>query len=138
MKFTRGLVRTAGVVTAAVALTIGAASTSSAATARASCSTTGASGAMSINFGSPFDKMPVSLSVTDTSADGHHVRVRLVTQKSDYNKVYWRWHSLTAGSGKSLSIDTSAQDNQGIYNAAVQVARFEGDTMLNSCTSNWA
>ncbi|WP_406294005.1 hypothetical protein [Streptomyces sp. NBC_00624] len=134
--------RTCGVLLAAGALTVGAASTSSAAAAAvtktASCSTTGASGSsVSVNGSDPRGEVAVTLSVKDTSADGHHVRVRYLTKSDGGSTVTWPWHSNTDGSGTTKVWDTTAQSSYGIYEKGVQIARFEGDTLLNSCT-DWA
>ncbi|MEU1934816.1 hypothetical protein ACH49O_17880 [Streptomyces coeruleorubidus] len=144
MKYTGMIGRATGVVLAATALTVGTASTSSAAaparTVSASCSTTGASGGMSSTFtpGDFFGEFDVTLSVTDTKADSHHVRVRYLTIPVNSSAVRpWQWHSLKAGKGETLVYPTTAQDSNGIQDMGVEVARFEGDKKLNSCT-DWA
>ncbi|MEV7154613.1 hypothetical protein AB0N77_08295 [Streptomyces misionensis] len=127
-----------GVLLAATGLTVGAASMSNAASAAntmtASCSTTGASGSSVSVYGSdPWGEVKVTLRVKDTSADGHHVRVRYLT-KGDSGLVYkWKWHSNTDGSGATKEWETTAWSTYGIYEKGVEVARFEGDTLLNSC-----
>jgi hypothetical protein len=95
---------------------------------------------MSTTFtpGDFFSEMDVTLSVTDTSADGHHVRVRYLTIPVNSSAVRkWPWRSLTAGKGETLVHPTTAQDVNGIQDMGVEVARFEGDRKLNSCT-DWA
>ncbi|MEV2245445.1 hypothetical protein [Streptomyces sp. NPDC049970] len=132
---------TFGVLLAAGALTVGAASTASAAasvTKTASCSTTGASGSsVSVNGSDPRGEVAVTLSVKDTSADGHHVRVRYLTKTDGGSTLTWPWRSNTEGSGVTKVWETTAQSSNGIYEKGVQIARFEGDTLLNSCT-RWA
>lgn len=105
----------------------------------ASCSTTGARGSMGATVPSgdhwPFMEFKIALSVTDTSADGHHVRVRLLTKPVGSQQVFtWPWRSNTAGSGETMSVSTTAQAEYGIEHTGVEVARFEGDKKLNSCT----
>ncbi|MFJ9894015.1 hypothetical protein ACIQPR_11865 [Streptomyces sp. NPDC091280] len=108
----------------------------------ASCSTTGARGSMGATYPTGdnwmYKEFSIALSVTDTSADGHHVRVRLLTKGVGTDATTtWKWHSLTSGSGQTLTLSTSAQSDYGIWATGVEVARFEGDTKLNSCT-DWS
>ncbi|MFE2938609.1 hypothetical protein ACFXKG_05965 [Streptomyces sp. NPDC059255] len=49
----------------------------------------------------------------------------------------WTWRSNTSGANTTKEWATTAQSSSGIYEVGVQVARFEGDTLLNSCT-DWA
>ncbi|MEV0243529.1 hypothetical protein AB0I06_26950 [Streptomyces sp. NPDC050674] len=105
----------------------------------ASCSTTGARGSMGASVPSgdhwPFDEFKIALSVTDTSADDHHVRVRLLTKPVGSQQVFkWPWRSNTKGNGETLTVSTTAQADYGIEHTGVEVARFEGDRKLNSCT----
>lgn len=78
----------------------------------------------------------VGLTVWDTSADGHHVGVRLVTRRSNGTNHYWSWHELYAGSGTHDSWKTSATDSGGIEKVWEEVAVFEGDSKLGSCTTS--
>ncbi|MFF5039862.1 hypothetical protein [Streptomyces nigra] len=131
--------RIATAVAATTVLTVAFAGQASAATYTASCSTTGARGSMGATYPTgdqwPYEEFKIALSVTDTSADGHHVRVRLLTKPVGSQQVLtWKWHSLTAGSGETLTVSTTAGSSYGIYETGVEVARFEGDTKLNSCT----
>ncbi|WP_043675951.1 hypothetical protein [Streptomyces xylophagus] len=85
-----------------------------------------------------YGEFKIALSVTDTSADGHHVRVRLLTKGVGSNATTtWKWHSLTSGAGETLTLSTTAGSDYGIWTTGVEVARFEGDTKLNSCT-DWS
>jgi hypothetical protein len=110
---------------------------SAAALGTASCSTTGASGSVGVDWGiDPYDEVKLAMSVRDTLADGHHVRIRFLSKPVGSSQTfYWAWHSLTAGSGETLTFSTTAQSSYGIDEAGVQVARFEGDALLNSCTA---
>ena len=138
----RNRTRIATAFAAAAGLTVAFTGQASATTYTASCSTTGARGSMGASYPSGdqwmYDEFDIALSVTDTSADGHHVRVRLLTKAvgSDAT-VTWKWHSLTSGSGNTLTFSTTAQTEYGIWDTGVEVARFEGDTKLNSCT-DWS
>ncbi|MEV1079947.1 hypothetical protein AB0I98_17125 [Streptomyces sp. NPDC050211] len=130
--------RIATAVAATAVLTVAFTGQASAAEGTASCSTTGARGSMGANYPSGdnwmYDEFKISLSVSDTSADGHHVRVRLLTKAVGTDAVTtWKWHSLTSGSGNTLTLSTTAQTSNGIWATGVEVARFEGDTKLNSC-----
>ncbi|MGW0967276.1 hypothetical protein [Streptomyces sp. NPDC002516] len=107
--------------------------------ATASCSTTGARGSAGIksptgdlwNYGT----FKLAMSVTDTSADGHHVQIRFLSKEvGNSGTVKWPWHSLTSGSGDTYTFSTTAQDDYGITDTGVEVARYEGSTFLNSCT----
>ncbi|MDT9695525.1 hypothetical protein [Streptomyces sp. P17] len=133
--------RIAATGAAAVVATVAFAGQASAAET-ASCSTTGARGSMRTTYPSgdqwPYGEFKIALSVTDTSADGYHVRVRLLTKWVGSQQVAtWKWHALHAGSGETLTRSTTAQSSYGIEKTGVEVARFEGDTKLNSCT-DWS
>lgn len=130
--------RMATACAATAVLTVAFTGQASAADATASCSTTGASGGMSADYPSgeiwPYLEFGISLSVTDTLADGHHVRVRLITKEVGNSAVVtWKWHSLTSGKGETLTLSTTARDEYGIEATGVEVARFEGDEKLNYC-----
>ncbi|MEU8711164.1 hypothetical protein [Streptomyces sp. NPDC048663] len=108
----------------------------------ASCSTTGARGSMGATYPTgdnwQYAEFKIALSVTDTAADGHHVAVRLLTKAIGTDAVTkWSWHSLLTGKGDTLTLSTTAQTSWGIWATGVEVARFEGDTKLNSCT-DWS
>ena len=49
----------------------------------------------------------------------------------------WPWRANTKGDGKSREWRTTAKNDRGIFAVGVQVARFEGATILNSCV-DWA
>ncbi|MFE1407027.1 hypothetical protein ACFW5D_25915 [Streptomyces sp. NPDC058770] len=134
--------RASGLVLASGALVLVTTNPSSAASAAttktASCSTTGASGSSKTSWnGDPYAEQPVTLSVKDTSADGHHVRVRYLTQQQSGTTRYWSWHSNTDGNATTKSWSTTAKSDYGIWGFGVEIARFEGDTLLNSCVA-WA
>ncbi|MGW0551399.1 hypothetical protein [Streptomyces altiplanensis] len=75
----------------------------------------------------------VSLSVSDTLADGHHVAVRLVTRRSNGSDHYWSWRRLYAGNGTSQTWTTTASDSGGIHLVFREVAVFEGSSMIANC-----
>jgi hypothetical protein len=134
--------RIATACAAAGVMTIAFTGQASAGEGTASCSTTGARGSMGADYPSgehwEYDEFKIALSVTDTSADGHHVRVRLLTKAIGTDAVTpWKWHPLYAGAGETLTLNTTAQTSWGIWATGVEVARFEGDTKLNSCT-DWS
>ncbi|MFF8096018.1 hypothetical protein [Streptomyces sp. NPDC016675] len=102
------------------------------------CSTTGASGSISItNWSNPGANVGISIDLTDTSSDGHHVQIRVISQQYDGKRVNWSWRKNTSGAGTTKEWSTTAYDDRGLHEMGVQVARFEGGTMLNSCTK-WA
>lgn len=95
----------------------------------------GADGGGQWNFVSRTLLEPMTLSVYDKKADGHHVAVRLITRKSDGRNHAWPWHRLYAGKGTSESWGTRASDSGGIRLAFVQVGVFEGSTLLQTCST---
>ncbi|MET9411431.1 hypothetical protein ABZX90_37665 [Streptomyces sp. NPDC002935] len=102
----------------------------------AGCTTTGASALMritSITNDGPASKYAVHFEISDTVADGHHASVRLLTKDGTGTLHRWPWHSNTSGTG-TITVNTTAQDDRGIFASGVEVARAEGSTVLNSCT----
>jgi hypothetical protein len=107
----------------------------SAATLLGRCNTTGASGGITVNdFYGATDEINLSMSVDDTAADGHHVRIRLVTKNHAGTVKYWSWHANYDGQGTSKQWKTYAHEDSGIFDVGIQVARYEGSSRLNSCT----
>ncbi|MFF0795207.1 hypothetical protein [Streptomyces spiralis] len=100
------------------------------------CPTTGASGAATVNgfYSTITGSFGVTLAVYDSSADGHHVSVRLIGKGPGGTPVNWSWHANYDGAGTTQAWNTTAQYSSGLVDVGVQVARFEGDTLLNSCT----
>ncbi|MET8692869.1 hypothetical protein ABZV65_10015 [Streptomyces bauhiniae] len=107
----------------------------SAATLLARCNTTGASGGVTVdNFSGATDEIKFFMGVDDTLADGHHARIRLITKNAAGKNKYWAWHADYGGAGTSKEIRSYAHDDSGIFDVGIQVARFEGSSLLNSCT----
>lgn len=99
------------------------------------CSTTGASGGVTIsNWTGPDATVGLAIGVNDTKADGNHVRVRILSQQSSGNVHYWPWRKHTGGADTEQNWRTTASDNRGLFEIGVEVARFVGDRKLNSCT----
>ncbi|WP_405908439.1 MULTISPECIES: hypothetical protein [unclassified Streptomyces] len=99
------------------------------------CDTTGASGASTINgWAVGATSLGVILSVTDGSADGHHVRIRLLGKDRAGNLITYQWRMNYDGNGTTKTWTTTASYSAGFGDVGVQVARFEGDTQLNACT----
>ncbi|MFC9845941.1 hypothetical protein ACFWFF_38060 [Streptomyces sp. NPDC060223] len=74
----------------------------------------------------------------DNLADGHHARARLVTTDVNGVRKNWPWRYDYTGSGDdAISVTSYATNSSGIFGWGIQVARYEGDTYLNSCT-DWA
>jgi hypothetical protein len=122
----------------AAALVLGTALPAEAATLLPSCSTTGANGTIRVdNFNGATSRINLSITVYDSLADGHHVRIRLVTKNSVGTVKNWSWRGNYDGEGTFKTWDTYAEDSSGIFDVGVQVARFEGDSLLNYCT-DWA
>ncbi|MFE5855671.1 hypothetical protein ACFQ61_21000 [Streptomyces sp. NPDC056500] len=123
----------AGTVVASLVLTAAMASPAAAITVYRQCFTTGADGgARVMNWHGP-DRVDLTLSVTDSRADGHHVRVRFLSKTVSGTTVKWGWHKNTSGAGRTFVRETSASHPNGIFNVGVEIARFEGNTYLNSC-----
>ncbi|NWF27793.1 hypothetical protein HW130_16230 [Streptomyces sp. PKU-EA00015] len=123
-------------LTAAVALTIGTAGPAQAdgTSGYHGCSTTGASGGYDFsNYYGPDARVKLSFRLYDTQADGHHVRIRLISKNVHGTIKRWGWRSHTGGSGTSQTWETYAEDSSGLFDIGVEVARFEGNTMLNQC-----
>ena len=93
----------------------------------------GATGAGEETLASRTYLSSVTLAVKDTRADGHHVRIRLVTRRNDGTNHYWPWHAVYSGAGTSDTWNTTASDSGGIRLIWHEVAVFEGDTKLGSC-----
>ncbi|MEV3856031.1 hypothetical protein AB0J38_17110 [Streptomyces sp. NPDC050095] len=127
-------VQLAGGAVGALALTLTLASPASAGTYAAECSTTGAYGRIIADYWGADDRLDFYMTVLDSAADGHHARARLITKNVNGTRKNWAWHAATGGSGTSIDLTSYAIDDSGIFDWGVQVARFEGDTLLNSCT----
>ncbi|WP_327722087.1 hypothetical protein OG381_46860 [Streptomyces sp. NBC_00490] len=102
----------------------------------AQCFTTGAAGSMGYDYqGGVTAPIDVELGVSDTSADSHHVAVRLITRDTNGDRHNWSWHHWYSGKDTGNTWNTTAQDtDKGIRDLGVQAAVFEGDHLLNSCT----
>ncbi|MFE6092201.1 hypothetical protein ACFQ7M_09450 [Streptomyces massasporeus] len=99
------------------------------------CSTTGANGGVTIsNWTDPAAKVVLAIGLNDTKADDHHVRIRILSKQHDGKVVHWPWRKNTGGAGNRENWGTTASDERGLFEMGVQVARFEGDKLLNSCT----
>ncbi|MEU2111885.1 hypothetical protein [Streptomyces sp. NPDC019507] len=100
------------------------------------CQTTGSEGFVKYSpISSSTTRIDVRLGVWDEAADGHHSRVRLITKNKYGGIVYYSWRSDTNGANNGkLNWDTYASDTDGIKDVGVQVATYEGDTQLYSCT----
>ncbi|WP_405938021.1 hypothetical protein OG338_16375 [Streptomyces sp. NBC_00726] len=103
-----------------------------------SCKTTGATGNANIIGWKSLDKgIPgVEMSVYDSLADGHHASVRLGVTYYRGGITYYPWHANNNGAGtwKTFSSSVPKGSNE-IAAVWVQVARFEGSTLLNVCSS---
>ncbi|WP_406428871.1 hypothetical protein [Streptomyces sp. NBC_01589] len=99
------------------------------------CSTTGSSGQIKIdNWYGPGATVNLTISLYDTAADGHHARIRLLSQDTFGKTHYWPWRMNYDGSGAGKTWTTTASHTNGLFELGVNVATFEGDTLLHSCT----
>lgn len=120
---------------AALGVGMSAAPASAAVSATLICDTTGARGVVAVNdWRNGASSIDVSIAVGDNLADGHHVRVRVLGRAEDGDLITWQWRANYDGNGTSKSWTSTATFSGGIYDMGVQAARFEGDTLLNSCT----
>ncbi|WP_330285078.1 hypothetical protein [Streptomyces sp. NBC_00588] len=122
-------------ISAAAAVTMSA-GPAQAAESSMNCATTGAGGSLTLNgyYANTTESFSVRLAVTDTLADDHHVRVRLVGKGPGGTPINWAWHYNYDGYATQKVWNTTAQYSSGLADIGVQVARYEGDTYLNSCT----
>lgn len=124
-----------GTVSAALLLIAATAAPASADPRVTSCTTTGASGWMLFdNYTSAQSTVTIKFELTDTKADGHHARIRLVTKTSSGAIVNWPWRKNTSGMGTEV-YRTTAQDSRGIAALGIETARFEKETKLNYCNA---
>ncbi|MGW9300720.1 hypothetical protein ACWHA3_07800 [Streptomyces cyaneofuscatus] len=108
--------------------------TANAAVDIADCFTTGAYGIVTYQYsGAVNDTVYIDLGVKDRLADGHHVAVRLITVDTGDRTKYWTWRHWYEGNNTGHTYYTTAQLDSGISKVGVQVGRFEGSTLLNSC-----
>ena len=100
-----------------------------------SCATTGASGSMATSGWSAGGRSvpSITLKLYDELPDGHHPRIRVIASHADVN-TYYKWRKNTNGYGTYLEWTTNIPSGPQIYSVGLQVANFEGDTLLNYCT----
>lgn len=132
-------VRAAAFATAAAVVGVATAATPAHAnTGPGSAETTGAYGSFSFRFASQTHMNSITLRSVDTLADGHHARIRLVTQRGDGSTAYWGWRANYGGAGSDLEWNTYLTDGSGIKAVRIQVCRAEGSTLLNcQYSSQW-
>ncbi|TDT32168.1 hypothetical protein EV562_11021 [Streptomyces sp. BK208] len=122
----------------AIALTVATSNTAQATPLQPECSTTGAWGYVYADWYGAASRIDFQMTFSDTKADGHHAAARLVTEDVNGVKKYWPWHKDTNGANNgAVDYNSYATNSSGIFDWGVQVGRFEGSTMLNSCT-DWA
>ncbi|MFF8445244.1 hypothetical protein ACF07U_30760 [Streptomyces californicus] len=130
------LIQTVGISTATLGLTLTMASPAQAYPFSAACATTGANGRVDTDRDGADTRVDFDMFYGDTLADGHHARARLITKDVNGIRKNWGWHKDTNGANNGTIRYTSYAVNQsGIFSVGIQVARFEGETMLNSCTA---
>lgn len=120
------------------ALLLAAAATSPAHAVDASnraCSTTEAAGSIKVeNWTGPDATVKIHFKLTNHLTHGHNARIRLVSKETGDKLKTWPWHRNVGGSGTTNTWASTASDDRGLFEIGVQVARFSGDTFLNSCT----
>ncbi|MFE1951635.1 hypothetical protein ACFW9D_14320 [Streptomyces sp. NPDC059524] len=76
----------------------------------------------------------VSLSLADTRADGHHVRIRFISLSAAGPHTYYPWHAFYNGSGAAMGWLTSARSAATTAGFAVQAAVYEKNRQIRYCT----
>jgi ABC-type glycerol-3-phosphate transport system substrate-binding protein len=142
-KNTMMMKKTAGVLAGTLVLTIAGIGSASAAPADdpgpiyTGCSTEGAAASMVIQgWTDPGAKVDVQMEVNDTAKDGRHAAARVVTHTNSGKTKYWPWHANYKGQSTKL-FDLVGYDDEGLWDIGIEVASFNGDTKLYSCT-DWA
>lgn len=129
---------TAGAVISAALVGLITATPAAATDANRWCSTTGATGGIIVyGYDGATTKIVLTINSYDSLADNHHSQVRLLTKNWEGTIKYWPWRANYGGVGTNVSWNTTATESTGIHDVGVQVARFEGSTLLNSC-SDWS
>ncbi|MFE5406312.1 hypothetical protein ACFQ9Z_34260 [Streptomyces sp. NPDC056580] len=102
----------------------------------AGCTATGVSGTVNVDgYTAGSHNYPyVYLSLADTAADGHHVRIRFISLSAAGPHTYYPWHALYDGNGTSTGWSTSAYSAATTAGFAVQAAVYEGDDQIRYCT----
>jgi hypothetical protein len=128
-------VKVCAVALAGAVLSVGISAAPASAVTNLYCNTTGATGVSTIeNWSSGVTNLDLSLAVQDTKADGHHVRIRLLGKNEGGALITWPWRANYDGRGVTKSWSTTASYSDGLYDVGIQVARYEGEEQLNSCT----
>lgn len=107
-----------------------------AAVATAGCTATGVSGTVHVDgYTAGSHNYPsVYLSLADTAADGHHVKIRFISLSAAGPHTYYPWRSLYDGAGTSQGWSTSAYSAATTAGFAVQAAVYEKDSQIRYCT----
>lgn len=93
-------------------------------------------GDLTVQWSNGATSQPVTFSVSDTLSDGHPVEIRVIGKNQVGTPLSWPWHKVTSGWATGKSWSSTASYDGGIYDIGLQVARYEGGSILNSCTSN--
>ncbi|MBJ7905473.1 hypothetical protein [Streptomyces sp. NPDC004100] len=107
----------------------------SAASGGAACSVTGASGSLTFTNWTAHH-VDIKGWVKDTSADGHHVAIRLYSIDDHTGWVTdWPWHANSNGNGTTLSFSTYASPSgDALDYIGAQVAVMEGSKIVRTCS----
>lgn len=126
-----------GLVGAASALLVGFAASPSQAlsTHTAECSASGSEGSLITTGWDPYGYSVPNLTMTvrDTSADGHHVQIRLLVGYAD-TVDYLKWHYDYDGAGTSTVVNSYVPSGPGqIADVGIEVGTYEGSKVVDSC-----
>ncbi|MFC8271420.1 hypothetical protein ACFUJR_02520 [Streptomyces sp. NPDC057271] len=133
----RKITTVAGTIAAAAALTVAMSGSAYATSGIVGCSTTGAYGDMAYtNYHGPAATIGLKFSLEDTLADKNGVRIRLVSRDVKGAVHYWPWR--THGSGTVSTWKTTASHDRGLFEIAVEVARFYPNGKLRNSCIDWS
>ncbi|MGW4032797.1 hypothetical protein ACWEFL_26435 [Streptomyces sp. NPDC004838] len=77
------------------------------------------------------------MTVRDVSNDRYHVKIRFVSRNTHGTLKHWQWRSHTGGPNTQRTWTTTASDASGLFDAGIQAATFDGNTLRSSCYA-WA
>ena len=125
-----------GLVGVASALFVGFAASPSQAlvTHTVECSATGSEGSLITTGWDTNDSgIPnLTLTVRDTSADGHHVQIRLMVGYANTTE-YYPWHYDYNGAGTSTIVNSYVPASGPILDIGIQVGTYEGSAPQSTC-----
>ncbi|MEU2183592.1 hypothetical protein [Streptomyces thermolilacinus] len=99
--------------------------------------TIGVYGSTMVTYGSKTHLSEIDIRVVDTASDGHHVRTRIITKRSNGSLAYWAWRANYGGLPTEKEWTTFLTDSQGIIQVQSQACVAEGSTLIRCAYSPW-